>query len=298
MVRAPWPCPLRLRLYDRRQMVGGDLGRDFRGGAWPAPDLPIAPEGAQCLSPSAALIGLYLRLPPIEKLQQINRRMVASGPSGGDRQRRSVHARVDRARIRDTYAEPNEAIRSVWFLDTPDAFRSAGCAPARARRPGRLAGLLLKTITKMRGPEVAEAARIALDRACRRAMNPRARVIDAETDAICCRVVYGLCTPAFVGARVEPSSPWWRSAFGFRVVAGDAVDDPIAAGQIDQIAVVIGRHMLLVRGWRRPRPSPSGPPASAQKGELRAFKSHGNPVFQTRSGWPAPRIAGRRRHRR
>lgn len=152
---------LRLRLYDRRQMVGGDLGRDFAA-ALGLPDLPIAPE-ARNVSPSAALIGLYLRLPPIEKLQQINRRMVASGhpaaTGSGD-----LFTPELIAQIRDTYAEPNEAIRSVWFPTRPTLFDLPAAPRPAPADPDGLAGLLLKTITKMRGPEVAEAARIALDR--------------------------------------------------------------------------------------------------------------------------------------
>lgn len=152
---------LHLRLYDRRQMVEADLGRDFAA-ALGLPDLPITPE-ARNVSPSAALIGLYLRLPPIEKLQQINRRMVGSGhpeaTGSGD-----LFTPDLIARIRDTYAEANEAIRSAWFPKRPTLFDAPAVPRPAPAAPDGLADLLLETIARMRGPEVAEGARIALDR--------------------------------------------------------------------------------------------------------------------------------------
>lgn len=149
---------LRLRLFQRSAMSGGDFGADFFTSIG-RPDLP-ARVGAQNVSPSAALIGLYLRLPQVERLQQINRVMVSSGhlaaTGSGD-----LFDAATIAHIRSHYAAVNEDIRRIYFPDQSSLF-----APPRAARPAPdpagLDQLLIDTLARLRGPDVAAQARVAL----------------------------------------------------------------------------------------------------------------------------------------
>lgn len=149
---------LRLRIFEPDALACGDLGADFFATIG-LPDLQ-ATVGTQNVSPSAALIGLYLRLPPIEKLQQINRAVVASGHPAATGSGDLFNAgRI--ALIRTHYAAANEDIRSRYLADRASLFAApepSGPAPD----PAGLDQLLIETLARMRGPEVAAQARGAL----------------------------------------------------------------------------------------------------------------------------------------
>lgn len=149
---------LRLRIYQHAAMAGGNLGADFFASIG-QPGLP-AKISTQNVSPSAALIGLYLRLPPVERLQQINRAMVASGHpaavGSGD-----LFDAGTVAQIRAHYAAANDEVRRRYFPDRPGLF-AAPAPPSPAPDPAGLDQLLIETLSRMRGPEVADMARRAL----------------------------------------------------------------------------------------------------------------------------------------
>ena len=149
---------LRLRIFEPDALACGDLGADFFATIG-LPDLQ-ATVGTQNVSPSAALIGLYLRLPPIEKLQQINRAVVASGHPAATGSGDLFNAgRI--ALIRTHYAAANEDIRSRYLADRASLF-AAPEPPGPAPDPAGLDQLLIETLARMRGPEVAAQARGAL----------------------------------------------------------------------------------------------------------------------------------------
>ncbi len=150
------------RIYDRNELTGGNIGRDFFE-AIGLRDLPALPERRN-MSPSAALIGLYLRLPPIHKLQQINRIIVASDHPGA-RGSGDLFAPGLVRRIRDTYASANEDIRASHFPTRKTLFDLPPVTapiPQDAHHLASLQELLLNTLDRKRGPEIARQARMAL----------------------------------------------------------------------------------------------------------------------------------------
>lgn len=149
----------RFRIYDRQALAGGTLGSDFSA-ALGLPGVTLAPE-ARNVSPSAALIGLYLRLPPMHKLQQVNRAMVASGHPAATGSGDLLTAEMI-AQIRATYATSNEAIRSRWFPERATLFDLPDISSRPQPATDGLADLLVETLARMRGPETASQARDAL----------------------------------------------------------------------------------------------------------------------------------------
>lgn len=146
-------------IYDRRDLRGGNIGPDVfaRLGLD-----DLTPEiGGSNVSPSAALIGLYLRLPPIDRLQQVNRAIVATGLRGttgsGD-----LMSPAWRAAIAARFAAGNEALRARHFPDRPALFAPRPAPPEIAVPHDALKALLIDMLDRMRGPEVAAQARAAL----------------------------------------------------------------------------------------------------------------------------------------
>ncbi|TKW68106.1 MAG: hypothetical protein DI616_03075 [Paracoccus denitrificans] len=146
------------RVFDPRQLKGGDICSDVFH-AIGRPDLPVA-SVQRNLSPSAQLTGLYLRLPPVERLQQINRVMVASGHPAATGSGDLLDAATV-ALIRNHYAAANAEIRNDHFPGHSRLFSNPP-APGPAPDPSGLDLLLIETLAKMRGPDVAARARLAL----------------------------------------------------------------------------------------------------------------------------------------
>lgn len=145
-------------IFDRRSLAGGNIGVDF----FARLGLPgLQPQiGGSNISPSGALIGLYLKLPAIDRLQQINRAMVASGHPGvigsGD-----LMTPDQRAAIAARFAEGNERLRARFFPDRAALFTPKPVPPLPLEVED-LRPLLIATLDQMRGPEVATLARAAL----------------------------------------------------------------------------------------------------------------------------------------
>lgn len=151
---------LDLRIFQKAVLSGGNFGTDFFT-TLGLPDLTARIE-AKNVSPSAALIGLYLKLPQIDKLQQINRAMVASGhpAATGSGDLLPPEAITD---IRNRYANANEDIRAAHFPARTSLFDPPAKTAMRPDATG-LDDLLIETIAKMRGPDIAHVAQQALRR--------------------------------------------------------------------------------------------------------------------------------------
>ena len=152
------PCgELRVRLFERQSLFGGNIARDFFAAlGWD--DLQLEAKEVNA-SPSRALIQLYLKLPPIERLQQINRVMVASehpGATGsGD-----IFTPHIRAQIDTRYRASNELVRKRYFPERSELFTpntSSKNEPANG-----LEELLISVIEELRGVAVSQAAQAAL----------------------------------------------------------------------------------------------------------------------------------------
>ncbi|WBU61773.1 hypothetical protein [Paracoccus albus] len=146
-------------IFERRHMPGGNIVRDILSKLG-APDIRIEATPRN-VSPSAALIDLYLRLPPIEKLQKINRLMVASdhpaATGSGD-----LFDTKTVALIRDRYDEANEQIRADHFPDRDRLFDLADAGHPSAPSAEGLADLLINTLAETHGQAVADRAAKAL----------------------------------------------------------------------------------------------------------------------------------------
>ena len=145
-------------IFDRAAMAGGDIGTDF----FARLGLPGLGDGigGSNVSPSRALIGLYLQLPQIERLQQVNRAILASGHPGATGTR-DLLSPDQRAAIAARFAASNERLRARLFPDRPVLFAPTQPAPAEDATDS-LKPLLLATLEQMRGPQVAALARAAL----------------------------------------------------------------------------------------------------------------------------------------
>ena len=146
-------------IFDRRHIVGGNIGRDiFTKMGLPEISIEATPRN---VSPSAALIGMYLRLPPVEKLQKINRVIVASDHPAATGSGDLFDAETI-ALIRDSYAGGNEQIRANHFPHRDRLFDLTDAARPSPRSTEGLAKLLVDTLAEMHGPAVAERAAKAL----------------------------------------------------------------------------------------------------------------------------------------
>ncbi|SDD69326.1 hypothetical protein SAMN05421538_102222 [Paracoccus isoporae] len=152
-----------VRIFDPGEMAGGDVIRDAMAvlGIPYRPDVELA-RSRQNVSPSAALIGMYLKLPKIDRLQQINRRIVASGLPGVTGSA-DLFDRETVAKIEGWFAAENEQLRARYFPERPRLFRpSAPTPPPGAAEQAAFRDLLIETIREMRGEDVAAQARAAL----------------------------------------------------------------------------------------------------------------------------------------
>ena len=145
-------------IYEREALTGGNIGADFFARlGFPGLRPQIAGNN---VSPSRALIGLYLQLPEIDRLQQINRAMVGSGhpaaTGSGD-----LLTDTQRAAIAARFAAGNERIRARYFPERPVLFAERPASPPAAE-DATLTPLLIATLDQMRGPEIAALARAAL----------------------------------------------------------------------------------------------------------------------------------------
>ena len=149
---------LQTAIFERDALEGGNIGTDFfaRLGL-PALGGQIAGSN---VSPSKALIGLYLKLPPVERLQQVNRAIVATGHPAATGTR-DLLSSDQRAAIAARFAAGNERLRARRFPDRAVLFTPRPAPPA-APEDDSLKPLLLATLERLRGSDVAAQARAAL----------------------------------------------------------------------------------------------------------------------------------------
>lgn len=148
---------LHVAIFDRATLTGGNIGADFfaRLGL---PELGKQIGGSN-VSPSRGLIELYLKLPPIERLQQINRAIVAADQPGVTGTR-DLLSPDQRAAITARFAAGNERLRARLFPERGALFTPKPAALVDAT--DGLKPLLLETLERLRGPEIAAKARAAL----------------------------------------------------------------------------------------------------------------------------------------
>lgn len=151
-----------VRLFDPAHLVGGDVLTD----AMSVLGFPFRPGGDGAeerhnVSPSASLIRMYLKLPPIHKLQQINRRIVASGHPGATGSGDLFDADTVLS-IQNRFADENELVRARYFPDRAQLFDRIRTREAAEIDKDGLRALLIDTIRQMRGDEVAKTAMAAL----------------------------------------------------------------------------------------------------------------------------------------
>ena len=151
---------LQAAIFDRQTLAGGDIGTDvFARLGLPGPGQPL---GGSNVSPSAALIALYLKLPPIERLQQINRAMMASGHPATVGSR-DILTPDQRAAIMARFAPGNERLRARLFPDRDTLFAPKPPPPAAPEdATDTLKTLLIATLERLRGPDIVAQARTAL----------------------------------------------------------------------------------------------------------------------------------------
>lgn len=150
---------LQAAIFDRQALAGRDIGTDFfaRLGL-PALGQPL---GGSNVSPSAALIGLYLKLPPIERLQQINRAIMASGHPAAVGSRDLLTA-DQRAAIMARFAPGNARLQARLFPDRSPLFAAKPAPPLPEDATEALKTLLIATLDQLRGPDIAALGRTTL----------------------------------------------------------------------------------------------------------------------------------------
>jgi len=151
-----------VRRYGREHLVDGNIGIDLfaqlgmTGDAFQIPPLNV--------SPSRILLEMYTLLSGIERLQQINRKVVASGAPGVCG-RNDIFDDAQRQAIRSGFARGNETVRQMFFPDDEVLFPAPRPMSPAVGNYDEIRDVLLKVISELRGEEVASRARAELSAA-------------------------------------------------------------------------------------------------------------------------------------
>lgn len=148
-----------LRLYTPQDLVQGDIRADFFTalGFDALENLPASTN----VSPSAALLQLYERLPPIPRLQQINREMVASGMAGVTGSGDVLTAAQSQA-LRARFAAGNAQLCARYFPGRRELFPIQKNALAAEVDLPAIRAHLIHVIRRLRGDHLADQAAAAL----------------------------------------------------------------------------------------------------------------------------------------
>ncbi|MEM7242157.1 MAG: hypothetical protein AAF429_08235 [Pseudomonadota bacterium] len=150
---------LRIRIFQPTELLNDNIGSDFFNAL--DADLRKLQSPNLNVSPCKELIDLYLQLPKIDRLQQINRALVASGLEGivgtGD-----IFPDHIVQGIEDRFASSNEELRKRFFPNRDVLFAPNLNKPKKAVDIEALASLLIDTVAEMRGPQAAEMVKAAL----------------------------------------------------------------------------------------------------------------------------------------
>lgn len=152
---------LQVRLFnDAIKGINFDIIQDFLG----IIDITnkYRPSEMMNISPSRALIELYLKLPPINQLQKVNRRMVASGHPATTGTR-DLFSPEQSTFLSTQFAEINQNVCARYFPDRRVLFPLYPPPPPPSQADiESLKCLLIKTLTEMHGDNVARAASKAI----------------------------------------------------------------------------------------------------------------------------------------